>query len=329
MARKARVKFKEIEIHVPTRAHLSVLDMTRFSPGRPGGGGIGFPLPFKCKLKISLSDSFSYSGPPGYEEGLRKISEAFSEMVSYDGDFCVDFSYDFPSHSGLGSHTSLYTGFLFGANLMLGRPLSLREIRRVIGENYYEESGPGFETGVGPAAILYSSFVIVTDSLEILAAVKLPKDFYVTAIFPKIRRKIGEKELLMKYGRTLDMCDGGEKAKEVLLNLYPRLIRGDWRGVGDSVYRLQFLGSKVAEILQYDEWWAIYRIIKELKERGAEVVGMSSLGPTIICLSSKEIKTDFEWVPFDFEVLRGRSSECSLQFSFSPRKPLPPLLDKI
>jgi len=323
------VKFQEISLSVPTRAHLSVLDMTRFSPGRPGGGGIGFPLPFKCNLKISLATSFSYPGPQGYEKGLKAISERFLEAVGFDGDFSIEFNYPLPPHSGLGSHTSLYTGFLFGANLMLGRPLSLREIRELLGANYYEEEGPGFETGVGPAAILYSSFVILSDCLEILLAVKMPKDFWITVIIPEIKRKIGEKELLMKYGRVLDLCDGGTKAKEVLLNMYPRALKGDWKGVGDSVLRLQYLGSKVAEILQYEEWWAIYKIINEMRSRGCLIAGMSSLGPAIVGASREKIDTSFDWVPFKYKVLEGRSSECSLEFSFSPRKSHFPLLDKI
>ncbi len=329
LSRKPRVKFQEISLSVPTRAHLSVLDMTRFSPGRPGGGGVGFPLPFKCDLKISLSTSFSYSGPRGYERGLRKISEKFLEDVGFDGNFSIQFKCPFPPHSGLGSHTSLYTGFLFGANLMLGRPLSLREIRELLGNNYYEEGGPGFETGVGPAAILYSSFVILSDSLEILLAIRMPKDLWITAVIPKIKRKVRERDVLMNYGRILDLCDGGAKAREVLLNMYPKALRKDWKGVGDSILKLQYLGSKVAEILQYDEWWAIYRIIREMRSKGCLITGMSSLGPMVVGVSRERINIDFDWAPFEYRILEGRSSECSLEFSFSRRKSHFPLLDKI
>jgi hypothetical protein len=33
-----------VTVRAPARIHLTVLDMNRFAPNRPGGGGIGFAI---------------------------------------------------------------------------------------------------------------------------------------------------------------------------------------------------------------------------------------------------------------------------------------------
>ena len=41
-----------ITARAPARIHLSVLDMNRFSPGTPGGGGLGFAIQIYCERWI-------------------------------------------------------------------------------------------------------------------------------------------------------------------------------------------------------------------------------------------------------------------------------------
>ena len=52
-----------IAVKAPARIHLTVLDMNRFAPDHPGGGGIGFAIQAYCSAEVSCTkkdDSVDY-----------------------------------------------------------------------------------------------------------------------------------------------------------------------------------------------------------------------------------------------------------------------------
>ncbi|MDD1698689.1 MAG: GHMP kinase, partial [Methanoregula sp.] len=42
----------KIMVKAPARIHLTVLDMNRFAPDHPGGGGIGFAIQCYCTAEV-------------------------------------------------------------------------------------------------------------------------------------------------------------------------------------------------------------------------------------------------------------------------------------
>ena len=52
-----------ITARAPARIHLSVLDMNRFSPGTPGGGGLGFAIQIYCEKPSPATPAGSASQP--------------------------------------------------------------------------------------------------------------------------------------------------------------------------------------------------------------------------------------------------------------------------
>lgn len=67
------------------------------------------------------------------------------------------------------------------------------------------------------------------------------------------------------------------------------MVRGDLKGIGNAIFDLAFLGSKRAECEQHGLSGApIYRYIGSLRQIGAEVVGMSSVGPTVYALTRND-----------------------------------------
>ena len=44
-----------ILVKAPARIHLTVLDMNRFAPDHPGGGGIGFAIRCYCTAEVSCT----------------------------------------------------------------------------------------------------------------------------------------------------------------------------------------------------------------------------------------------------------------------------------
>ena len=54
--REPKAESGTFHIRAPARIHLSVLDMNRFSPGTPGGGGIGFALQLYHEAEVSAAE---------------------------------------------------------------------------------------------------------------------------------------------------------------------------------------------------------------------------------------------------------------------------------
>ncbi len=143
---------------------------------------------------------------------------------------------------------------------MFGGPLSLRQLRELVAYNFVEEDRvgllhEGFETGVGPAAILFGGFIVFTDEIQLVRRVTIPESYNVVVAIPKKKASAteetageGEKALLLGEGRRLDQEHAGLKSHIVLMDLIPSLSRGDWRGVGTAMSKIQRIGSKRAEI---------------------------------------------------------------------------------
>jgi predicted sugar kinase len=72
----------------------------------------------------------------------------------------------------------------------------------------------------------------------------------------------------------IEAKDREKKAHEVLMRLLPAAIRSDIPKIGDSIYRLQLLGSKVAEIRRFGGGDEIYRLLSALRIKGCAVVGV-------------------------------------------------------
>ncbi|MBN2733650.1 MAG: GHMP kinase [Methanomicrobiaceae archaeon] len=288
-------KAKEIEVKVPARIHLTVLDMNRFSPERPGGGGIGFAIQIyttavvECTAKETKID-FSR------EPIIRHFTEVFKKATGYAGGFKICVRDHEKKHVGLGSTGSVMLAVGHAMNRALGSPLSNEEIRLLIGYNYVEETIDeriigGFETGVGPAAATYGGMAVMGDELTLVHRSEFAegKDIYII-IPPTEAKAAGDDEfrLLMNRARTLDYRDRELKAYMVLMDLIPALHKNDLKKTGDIIWEMDFRGSKRAEVEHNS--FEIYHYMSRLRESGLEFVGMSSVGPSIAVITGKERK---------------------------------------
>ncbi len=77
-----------VVVTAPARIHLTVLDMNRFAPGKPGGGGVGFAVQVYCTAEVScIPDKveINYDRAPV----LRHHVEVFKKAVGYQGGFRI------------------------------------------------------------------------------------------------------------------------------------------------------------------------------------------------------------------------------------------------
>ncbi|MDR2855546.1 MAG: GHMP kinase [Methanomicrobiales archaeon] len=282
-----------VRVIAPARAHLSVLDMNRFAPGTPGGGGFGFALQVYCTVTTSCTPSgleIEYTRAPLIEHFTR----VFMKTVGYTGGFSIqaqDHSY---LHVGLGSTSTIIMALAVALNHAVGDPLSREELRYLVGHNYVEETDDahvafGFETGVGPAACCYGGFAVLGDRLTIVFQHEFAKDKNVYVVIPPSESSSSgdqEFELLMNKARTLDYQDREQKAYYIMMDMLPALVRGDIRRMGDIMWEIEFRGSKRAEIEHHS--FEMYQYMHNLRQAGLEFVGMSSVGPSIVIVTEKE-----------------------------------------
>ncbi len=294
----------------PGRIHLTVLDMNRFAPNRPGGGGVGFAIQSYCSADVECTTSGSgievdYSREPI----IRHFAEVFRKTVGYRGGFQIRIEDRQRKHVGLGSTGSVLLAAGHAMNSALSSPLNPEQIRLLIGSNYVEETEDGrvthgFETGVGPAAATYGGMAITGDELSLVYRHSFAEGKNVVIIIPPtsaVSDGRQEFDLLMNRARTLDYQDRQLKAYLLLMDLIPALERNDLKKVGDVVWEMEFRGSKRAEVEHHS--FQIYQYMSQLRESGLEFVGMSSVGPSIAVVTDKSAEDMAELIePMGLEI---------------------------
>ena len=298
--------YREVDVKVPARLHPTVLDMNRFNLNRPGGGGLGFAVEifFHAKVKAIPEPEIRVTG----ERKLitEHFGHAFKQLLGFSGGFEIDLHDHKRRHVGLGSSIGSMCAICLGMNEVLGRPFHGWELRRIMGFLACEESPigadyllPAFETGIGAMAGVNGGWIVASDDLTMVYRVPLP-DTKAIIFIPDVASledeytgketsAESEAELLLRRARFLDSMQAGAKAELVLLDMIPAMIRGDLTKIGDALFDISYLGSKRAECEQHGAFGTpIYSYINTFRGIGAEIAGMSSVGPTIFALTQNQ-----------------------------------------
>jgi hypothetical protein len=119
----------------PGRIHLTVLDMNRFAPDRPGGGGVGFALQIYCSAVVECTP-FGLAIDYSREPIIRHFVEVFKKILGYDGGLHKDRG---PRESMSARPRGLFSRLWPCHEHALVRP-QWGQIRLLIGKNYVEET---------------------------------------------------------------------------------------------------------------------------------------------------------------------------------------------
>jgi len=281
-----------VRVRAPARIHLTVLDMNRFSPARPGGGGVGFAIQLYCSVEVECTKEgleIDYTRP----YIIRHFVEVFKKITGYTGGFRIKAEDHHHEHVGLGSTSTIMISLAHALNFAVGSPLSSDEMRKAIGYNYVEETAEGdvlfgFETGVGPAVSIYGGMAIMGDELALVYHHPFGEGKNVFIVIPSSDiSSAGTKEfdLLMNKARVLDYRDRELKAYFIMMDLIPAIEADDLSRMGSVIHEIDFRGSKRAEVEHHS--YEIYHYMSQMYEGGLEFVGMSSVGPSIAIITEK------------------------------------------
>lgn len=297
---------REVSVTIPARLHPTVVDMNRFNLERPGGGGIGCAIGvyFRARVRTTRDPRVVAGGPRSLL--ARHFGCLFQQVLDYDGGFEIEIYDHERRHVGMGSSIGSMLAAAVGINEVLERPFGGRELRRIVGYHSCEESPggngfliPAFETGIGAMAGLYGGWLLATDDLELAYRIPLPDTRCIVYVpdVPSVDSGYSgrdtaaesEAELLLRRARTLDAMHAGIKAQMIFCDMLPAMIKGDLRAIGDTMFDLCFIGSKRAECEQHGAHGTpIYGHISNFRDLGAEVAGMSSVGPTVFALTRSD-----------------------------------------
>jgi beta-ribofuranosylaminobenzene 5'-phosphate synthase len=283
-------------VKAPARIHLTVLDMNRFAPDHPGGGGIGFAIQCYCSAEVRCTKKeimIDYNRAPI----VKNFVEVFRKVTGYTGGFAIRVTDHEYKHVGLGSTSTVMIAVATALNEALGSPLTVTQLRHLIGHNYVEETADGkiafgFETGVGPAVSIHGGMALMGDELSLVYHHPFAEGRHVYILIPPTDISSAgtqEFDLLMNKARTLDYRDRELKAYFFLMDLVPALEKNDLKRVGDVIWEIEFRGSKRAEVEHHS--YGIYHYMSLLRERNLEFVGMSSVGPSIAVVTKLDRKT--------------------------------------
>jgi predicted sugar kinase len=304
---------ESFKVTVPARIHLSVLDMNRFSPGMPGGGGLGFALQLYSDASVSCTTGETVIDSPRFLL-IEHLVAAFKAVTGYAGGFIIRTEDHGREHVGLGSTCTTAAAVVSAMNEAVGCPLTIDNVRRLIGYNYVEETNEpgklafGFETGVGAASSIYGGMNILGDQLTHVYQHPFAEDKNVFIITPTIHTEqdnagVEEFSLLMNRSRTLDYQDRELKAYMILMDMIPAIDKGDIRKMGDIMWEIEFRGSKRAEVQHHT--FIIYQHMNALRQAGLEFVAMSSVGPSICVVTDKteqEMKSILDVIGLEISV---------------------------
>lgn len=257
-------------VRVPLCLDLATIDSTEKFSMSPGGGGIGMAIDMPIFLRITPASEWDVEVEP--DQPVEHVCRSICAFLKHDGAFKITT----PDESAVPFDCApeLIAAAAAGVNAALGRPIGQRELRRIISHNLTADVGGRLElrpdTGVRVAGAFFGGLVIVTDELEIACRTPLSDSSSIVLIYP------GGEEGPLDVTKMvqIDEKDREKKALEVLMKLIPAAIKSEYGKMGDSIYRLQLLGSKVVEIRRHGGGKDIYRTMSMLRIKGAEIVGV-------------------------------------------------------
>ncbi len=301
IVREARLELPEISLQFPSRIHMTPIDCNRFAFGKPGGGGIGYAVDLPNQLRIARSQRMVVvanrrADVPLVTHYWRVMQRVLKMETEFD--FHLDLMETVRQHFGLGSSVSVACAVLFGLNRIFGSPLSIDEMRELIAYNFVEELdgevSRGLETGVGTSVVFRGGMAVVANELVEIFRRPFPEGYSIVLVDPRTSRPGANKpesEEMLRRTFFLDSSYRYTKAYDVLMDIIPALHAGDLKRVGNYIWDIQYSGTHLSMIQSYEDFGRrIYETLGVLRRGGADVCGLSSVGPAIYAVCHHDMK---------------------------------------
>jgi beta-ribofuranosylaminobenzene 5'-phosphate synthase len=294
----------ELRFSVPSRVHFGLLQMSgRYSTVNMGVGGA---LTRPCWiLEATASRRNEITSEFELDDDLRssavvvmdRLAERLGERMRVSVVEAV------PAHAGLGSKTSLLCGLTAAACELAGTSEKWLEYRYLTGRG--GTSGIGINTSASGGIILDSGHV-ENDEQRLFAPSRLragrpipevvsrwpAADWPMLVVTPREASRfhgVVENNLL-RDATPLPAGEVERNAAVVLYELLPALALGSYGMFTRAVSELQHVG------LKRRQWEAQSPLVRRTRERllalGADCVALSSMGPSMLVLTTSPLEID-------------------------------------
>lgn len=307
---------KRVTVKIPCRIHASVKDMSKFSLGVSGGGGVGISIAKNIEIIIERIQAEADIINTSSELVVKHFLDVIRKKYNVDDRWRIESRSDIIPHTGFGSTGSLILGLCAGLHVLLDKQISNEDLVAFYLENVKEQHAGRltdcFETGVGPWSVLLGGVVIVDEKKHLAEWRILPQEYKILLVYPLSRKSVPivEEETLMALGKKAD--EEAKCYKTKLFSEMEELLRApdcDYPRVLSLIGKLQRVGSKSKEIQFADKWYngLISDCLKKGQAVNVALTGLSSVGPTVFCIDTKE-KIDLLYDQFKSK----RSLECEI-----------------
>lgn len=282
----------------PSRVNFCILDFTEMRPNLNGqhcnSGSIGFGIGLYSEVKIRLLHEPKIIFKNDNNAALIKhFLIIIKKITDYKGGFEIETKPASYQHVGLGNTASLSCAVVNAANIALGHPFTDREIVKIEAFNYVEEGKDGKlfggqSTGMSGWVALKGGFIITTAEAELVAREPIPDNYKVVVGLPPLENKgVAESDIeipILERFYFHDRINSAKICHWTLMKMIPALKVGDFKQVGILAWEMLVAGTKgVPAILAFGSIKPLACLL-QLKQAGAELAFMSSVGPGLIAL---------------------------------------------
>jgi beta-ribofuranosylaminobenzene 5'-phosphate synthase len=286
---------RRVIIQTPSRLHLTLTDLTGSSGRVDGGVGISLDEP-NILLEAERSGDIRAFG----ENADRVISaaKAVQEHLGIGGaHFFIRGGYRM--HVGLGGGTQL--GIAAGRALcqLYDRPLSVREIARIISRGgtsgigtaaferggFLIDGGHSFGPGKDKMSFSPSSASRGVRPAPVIARHDFPADWKIILALPEIAAGAhGAREVdIFRQYCPLPAAEVHELCYQILVRMMPSIVEGNLDDFGAAVNRVQEIGFKRIEVMLQHP--VVHKLMAAMRDAGAACSGLSSFGPTVYAIT--------------------------------------------
>ncbi len=306
------VKIK-IKIRTPSRIHFTLIDLNGEMGRADGGAGISVEEPH-IEISGYISEENSLSGNIVNLYRFESVSQRFSELTGNNAS--INVLSDYKSHVGMGSGTQISLAIGEVYNRLFDLHLSVKEIAEI--------TGRGGTSGIGVAAFQSGGFIVdgghstkektgfTPSSVSkaspppVISRQEFPP-WKIVVVTPNLTGFSGADEVsLFEKHCPVPIEDVRKVSHLILMKMIPAVMESDLEDFGDSLWAIQGLGFKKAEVDQYGSMmWDALKNLREL----TPAVGMSSTGPTIYAITDTDAKAR-EIQGYAAKYFQGKGLDC-------------------
>jgi len=296
---------KQIALRAPCRIDVGVLDYCALkTTGMPDykAGEMSFAANQYTYVDIELLEDPEIVFEENTERSLllTHVVSLIKQATGYQSGLRIKTRTHNYRHVGFGSSAILQETTAVAINRLLGEPLSVSDLRKLIAYNFAEESDtlkdylvPGASTGGSFNTMFYGGFVITSTETEKIFRMEMPEDTRFVVGIPQVKVAGPEQSEVdincLSWTRHSDRFSAGKISFWILTELLPACVQGDLKKMGKFFYNFTYCAKLIPMLLYRND---LPGIILELQENGLEGAWMTSAGPSLVAFTQDESKVE-------------------------------------